>query len=274
MIKSVVNKWKQYKYRFVPWIALNLKDRSVRAVPKGTDDAIISNKAVNNFLKAFFINLHDKEKSHVKDEHTVFRDGHTVFKENLDIMMKELGFVTERGCSLLEGGGQGVFVTRGTVPAGTIVSMYPGAVYEQYEPIFFQSLGNPFIFRCIDGVLIDGNDKNLSKFIYKSCHGRDRMGPILSCDSTWLTEYPHNPLAVGQYVNNQSTKFPANVAYQEFDIPSDFPFRLRKYIPNVHFSASIDSTTLNRLMRVVVLVSTRDIQCGEELFSTYFTVVQ
>ncbi|XP_046561407.1 SET domain-containing protein 9-like [Haliotis rubra] len=267
MIKSVLNKWKQYKYRFVPWIAFNLKDRSVREVPKGADDAIISNKAVANFLQCFFKSLHEKETSPIKDRHTIF-------KENLDIMMKQLGFVTERQCSLLENGGRGVFVTRGTVPAKTIVSMYPGAVYEQYEPIFFQSLGNSFIFRCIDGVLIDGNDKNLSKLIYKSCQGRDRMGPFLSCDSSWLTESPHNPLAVGQYVNNQSAKYPANVAYQEFDIPSDFPFQLLKYIPNVHYGASTDSITHDRLMRVVVLVSTRDIQCGEELFSTYFTVVQ
>ena len=42
-----------------------------------------------------------------------------------------------------------------------------GTVYQKYEPIFFQSIGNPFIFRCLDGVLIDGNDKGISKVVYK-----------------------------------------------------------------------------------------------------------
>ena len=43
----------------------------------------------------------------------------------------------------------------------------PGTIYWPYEPILFQSIGNPFIFRCIDGILIDGNDKGLSKIIYR-----------------------------------------------------------------------------------------------------------
>ena len=42
-----------------------------------------------------------------------------------------------------------------------------GTVYQKYEPIFFQSIGNPFIFRCLDGVLIDGNDKGISKVVYR-----------------------------------------------------------------------------------------------------------
>lgn len=42
-----------------------------------------------------------------------------------------------------------------------------GTVYQKCEPIFFQSIGNPFIFRCLDGVLIDGNDKGISKVVYR-----------------------------------------------------------------------------------------------------------
>lgn len=42
-----------------------------------------------------------------------------------------------------------------------------GTVYQKYEPIFFQSIGNPFIFRCLDGVLIDGNDKGISKVVFR-----------------------------------------------------------------------------------------------------------
>lgn len=42
-----------------------------------------------------------------------------------------------------------------------------GTVYQKYEPVFFQSIGNPFIFRCLDGILIDGNDKGISKVVYR-----------------------------------------------------------------------------------------------------------
>lgn len=47
------------------------------------------------------------------------------------------------------------------------ICLATGTVYRKHEPIFFQSLGNPFIFRCIDGVLIDGNDKGLSRSVYR-----------------------------------------------------------------------------------------------------------
>lgn len=42
-----------------------------------------------------------------------------------------------------------------------------GTVYMPQEPMFFQSLQNPFVFRCVDGVMIDGNHRGLSKWIYK-----------------------------------------------------------------------------------------------------------
>ncbi|KAK3089428.1 hypothetical protein FSP39_003527 [Pinctada imbricata] len=190
-------------------------------------------------------------------------------------MKQSLGFAVDRHQSTLPTGGTGVFVTEGEVPSGSLVSLYPGTIYDPHNPILIQSLGNPFIFRCIDGTLIDGNDKGLSNYIYRSCSGRDRHGPYETSDCTWLTQYPINPLAVGQYVNNQSKKFPANVAYQELDLPSDFPFHLLKYIPNVHYTpvSQLVDPTVTRLRRVVILVSLRNIHLGEELFSSYFTVV-
>ena len=42
-----------------------------------------------------------------------------------------------------------------------------GTVYQPYDPILFQSIRNPFVFRCIDCVLIDGNDKGISKMVYR-----------------------------------------------------------------------------------------------------------
>ena len=42
-----------------------------------------------------------------------------------------------------------------------------GAVYMPHEPLLLQSLRNPFVFRCVDGVMIDGNHRGLSRWIYK-----------------------------------------------------------------------------------------------------------
>lgn len=48
-----------------------------------------------------------------------------------------------------------------------IVSISTGTIYQADEPILFQSIRNPFVFRCIDGILIDGNDKGLSKLVFQ-----------------------------------------------------------------------------------------------------------
>ncbi|XP_060085657.1 SET domain-containing protein 9-like isoform X2 [Ylistrum balloti] len=252
----------------------------MRSVAPNENDQILPDVEVEKFLVNFFENIENERSSSVKTSelwksHQLTKEEQYIHhKNNLRVMENCVGFVIERKPSIIPGGGTGVLVTKGQVPEGTVVSMYPGTLYRAGEPILLQSLANPFIFRCIDRVLIDGNDKNISKYIYKSCGQRDRHGPYLTCDLTWVTQNPVNPLAVGQYVNNQSKQFPANVAYQEFDIPMEFPFHLRKYIPNINYTSSIqDSLGHHRLTRVVVLVSLRKIEQGEELFSSYFTVV-
>ncbi|CAH2296306.1 SET domain-containing 9 [Pelobates cultripes] len=186
-----------------------------------------------------------------------------------DIVYNSLGFCIVRGPSTLRSAGAGVFVCKGRVQKGAVVSMYPGTVYQNYEPIFFQSIGNQFIFRCLDGTFIDGNDKGISKTVYRSCSRRDQLGPLKFCDVTWLTQCPYNPLAVGQYVNNCSNEYAANVCYQEFNVPASFPVELRQYLPNINYSHDIEGP-----LRCVVLIALKDIGCGEELFSNYFTFVR
>ncbi|XP_052015595.1 SET domain-containing protein 9 [Apodemus sylvaticus] len=77
-----------------------------------------------------------------------------------------------------------------------------GTAYHKYDPIFFHSIGNSSCFRCLDRILIDGNDKGISKMCYSSCNGRDQSGPLRMDDSTWLMSEMHNPLVIGQYVDN------------------------------------------------------------------------
>ncbi|XP_076462208.1 SET domain-containing protein 9-like [Babylonia areolata] len=274
-MERLLKKWKQYRYRFVPWIALNLKDRSVRSVPKGATDKLASDAYILDTLTGLLSAFH--KCCNGAGQTAVSRHGHgspRLADHNLGVMREVMGFTVQRRVSSIAGGGRGVAVTDGRIPKGVMTSLYPGLIYENYEPILFQSLGNPFIFRCIDSLLVDGNDKCISKFLYRSCYGRDRVGPYPLCDESWLTDQPLNPLAVGQYVNNHNKENPANVAYQEFDVPADFPLHLRQYLPNTFYSSSLDRLSPHeRLTRLVVLVSTRDIECGEELFSSYFTVV-
>ena len=104
------------------------------------------------------------------------------------------------------------------------------------------------------------------------------IGHYRPCDTSWLSGIQRNPLAIGQYINNQTHTSRANVAYQEVDVPISFPLRLRKYLPNIHFrNKFLEEENYNEeirtFLRVVVLMSLRKIEEGEELLSAYFTEV-
>lgn len=269
-LNRFIGKWKSYRHRFVPWVVLNLSknDKTLRKVSGRSHDKLVTDEEVSSCLLRLFWLIHkgnDTQKlygpvSRAHEESAVCAH---------EAMLRSMGFCIERKPSTLPFAGTGVFVSKGTVPKGATVAMYPGTVYQAYEPILLQSISNPFVFRCIDGVLVDGNDKGISKMVFKSCSGRDRLGPLLTSDTTWLTKNPVNPLAVGQYVNNCSNDQTANVCYQEYDVPSTFPYELRQYLPNVNYSQD----SHQRPLRCVVLVSLREISAGEELFSNYYTII-
>ncbi|XP_070830779.1 SET domain-containing protein 9 [Chaetodon trifascialis] len=280
-LRRFQNKWRSYRHRFVPWVVLNLSknEKTLRQVTQRSKDKLLLDEEVSQRLLRFFRVL---LRSHWTN-HGELRAAQTHFLRRVtseehqceenpvcgdDAMLQSLGFCIDRKPSTLPHAGTGVFVTKGLVPKGAVVAMYPGTVYQAYEPILLQSIRNPFVFRCIDGVLIDGNDKGISKMVFRSCSGRDRLGPFMMSETSWLTESPQNPLAVGQYVNNCSNEWPANVCYQEYDVPDNFPIELRQYLPNVNYSQDTP-----RPLRCVILVSLRDITAGEELFSNYYTIV-
>ncbi|XP_036264786.1 SET domain-containing protein 9 isoform X1 [Pipistrellus kuhlii] len=286
LLRGLRQWWRSYRYRFVPWIALNINHnpRTRRDVPGKREDKVLADAEVLAALLRVFRALlaHDLPRQRevlaalpepVRSAYRHLlpdrgpRRPHARSPE--DVLLQTLGFSVARAASSLVSAGRGVFVTRGLAPRGAVVSMYPGTVYQKYEPIFFQSIGNPFIFRCLDGVLIDGNDKGISKVVYRSCSGRDRLGPLKMSDSTWLTSEIQNPLAVGQYVNNCSNDRPANVCYQEFDVPPSFPVELKQYLPNTTYSCA-----QQRPLRCVVLIALRDVGQGEELLSNYYTIVR
>ncbi|KAF7701023.1 SET domain-containing protein 9 [Silurus meridionalis] len=282
LLRVLGESWKSYRHRFVPWIALNLgkNERTLRQVKHLDEDKRLDDDRVISFLLNLFTELLRNDASNQTEQLRLLRSSsrdyyitHNAAVRSpevspCEIMLHTLGFCVEKMASSLPAAGIGVFVSRGQVPKGVPVAMYPGTIYQADEPILFQSIRNPFIFRCIDGVLIDGNDRGLSRLVFRSCSGRDQLGPFHLCDHSWLTPRPENPLAVGQYVNNCSKEKAANVCYQEFDVPEDFPIELHQYLPNVNYRPN-----MQRRLRCIVLVSLRDINKGEELFSNYYTIV-
>ncbi|MED6265205.1 hypothetical protein CHARACLAT_023030 [Characodon lateralis] len=265
-------KWRSYRHRFVPWVVLNLSknEKTLRQVTDRSEDKVIPDEQVSQSLLRLFRAFLRSSGGLIPGVQTSFLPRIPLHQDqNENVLFQALGFCIERRPSSLPFAGTGVFVSRGFVPKGATVAMYPGTVYQPYEPILLQSIRNPFVFRCIDGVLVDGNDKSISRMVFRSCSGRDRIGPYMTSDTSWLTDSPQNPLAVGQYVNNCSNERPANVCYQEYDVPDSFPIELRQYLPNVNYSHCTQ-----RRLRCVVLVSLRDIRAGEELFSNYYTIVR
>ena len=65
------------------------------------------------------------------------------------------------------------------VNLGSLVCLYPGTVYQPYQSILLQSVRNQFLFRCADGVLVDGKDTAISSTIYRSGHTRPLRGTKL-----------------------------------------------------------------------------------------------
>ncbi|KAG0001452.1 SET domain-containing protein 9 [Entomortierella chlamydospora] len=144
--------------------------------------------------------------------------------------------------------------------------------------------------------------KKVEKDIEESASKEVRGTAISSTKGTTITKAGDgavgsyiikNPLAVGQIINNGTTQFPPNVRYQELDIRTrDCPLELQEFLPNIWYSddwhahdhdhdevdtvgeetaadwSNRSQSDLDHL-RTVVLVTTREVKEGEELYSTY-----
>ncbi|SAL99285.1 hypothetical protein [Absidia glauca] len=180
-------------------------------------------------------------------------------------LQKKLGFMVHKKLSTIPNAGTGVYLN-GRCGPGQVVCLYPGTVYLPQEPLLLVSLANQYILKCFDGIYVDGKRTGLSGYIYRSVFYRENWpGATQISDLTWMSDVPRNPLAIGQMVNNGTNEYPANVCYQEIDIPKDFTRSLRKWIPNSYYGPTDPFTSTTR---IVALVATRQIE-NEELFSTY-----
>ncbi|XP_002130104.2 SET domain-containing protein 9 [Ciona intestinalis] len=249
-IKQIIQRWNAYKYRFLPWLALNLNRGDIISI---TENKLTTDENILEQLQVLFSALEKNQGAGLNPNHVV---------ENI------CGFQIAQQSSSIKEAGTGVFVSKGTVSKGQVVALYPGTVYLPADSKFFQSLGNQFMFKCSDNLYIDGKDSGISKSVFTSCSNRDRIGFLEACDISWIKGNFACPLNVGQYVNNHNKSNPANVQYQEFDFAQDFPRNLYRFIPNINF----DCTAQLNFVRSVALIATRDIHSGEELLSSYFTI--
>jgi len=215
-------------------------------------DKITSDEKLMEVIEEFLTRFHQKINPSI---------------DGKDIMKSTLGYSITRASSKLPGAGDGVLLCAGHAKRGDIIALYPGTVYRRFEPVFLPSIGNPFVLRCLDGLHIDGNNRMLSKVIFKSCVGRDSEFPLRAADVTWLTKNPLLPWNVGQLVNNGNGVYSPNVAYQEVDL-YNFPHSVSYLLPNIWYSGPQE-----RHIRVVALVALCDIYSGDEILSNYYTLV-
>ena len=139
-------RWDQYKYRFMPWVTLNLKKELGKQKSDRPRVKLKSQEEYVNELKDLLSVLQRPSL------HTSFKGSKSDFEllheENQDILLKSKGFQLNVRKSLIsEVAGRGVFVDQGSVKAGDIVALYPGTVYIPSQPVLFQSLGNPYVLR-------------------------------------------------------------------------------------------------------------------------------
>ena len=253
-------------------------------------------------MQQYFYELIGRRKGAKRRKHF-----HHLHRSNGLVLLRQWGFELSVRPSLLgEEAGLGVFVSRGSVPAGATAALYPGTVYEPGQPVLLQSVANQYILRCSDGIMVDGNNRGVSRMVFSSLHGRERAGNTPLCDPSWIekdedgfyrfgrprTPFKHrcfpeqiscflsrpaNPLSVGQIVNNATDDRTSNVAYGELDVPNDGGEDLgpdfRCHLPNVPYEACPPHLRRGRAVRIVPLVATRDITDGEELYSSYLSLV-
>ena len=135
-----VKKWSSYKFRFLPWVVFNMSDKTARQC--NLSGQRVDQGEIVKHLENIF--QHFTQYLCLKDDLTLYDQLH---HENQDILRDVAGFSLVRGPSTVPGAGMGVFISSGQAVGGSVVCLYPGTVYQPYQPILLQSLGNQFIFR-------------------------------------------------------------------------------------------------------------------------------
>ena len=116
MTRRLSRAWSSYKYRFVPWIALNLNEKT--AVKVEQSDIYSQEELVESLV----ITLSALE------QYTSWREDLTLYDSlhaaNQVSLLNEVGFSVSRRQSSIPGAGTGVFIQRGAVNKGDLNKNY------------------------------------------------------------------------------------------------------------------------------------------------------
>ncbi|GAB9464310.1 hypothetical protein Gpo141_00001745 [Globisporangium polare] len=162
---------------------------------------------------------------------------------------KLLGYSLNVETSSIANAGEGVKLN-GKVPIGSVVALFPGAVYlpEHFKkPQYLQEISdNPFARARFDSVVIDAKRESST---------------------------PRNPLAVAHKINHPPPGSKPNVIPFSFDFPPEEPFTQlehQKLIPNsfVEMPSRWSMFGKRALVHGLAFIATADIE-DEELFLNY-----
>ena len=99
---------------FVCFCLFGFETRTVREVGSTDQDKTVPDTKVIESLLTVLHALHDIEMQSANDRH------------QSGVMYNTLGYEIKRLESSIPGAGKGVFVTKGDIPVGSLVALYPG----------------------------------------------------------------------------------------------------------------------------------------------------
>jgi len=199
------------------------------------------------------------EKSRDNDDDALERMSNLIFgKEVKDYEEKSLlDFTLSVKPSSIPNAGDGLFIKnlgpRQYISAGSVIAIFPGVVHlKEYTR----------------------NQKYVSALFPDPDFQLTLTAGGHVIDSRQLDKIPYNPIALAHKVNHvPEGKTPNAIAisygFSTFRTGEDgFPYRFRKYIPNIYAKQPF-ATDRSQIMRTKVLVTSRPISDGEEIFMDY-----
>ena len=115
-IPWVRESWNIYKYRFVPWIALNINEKTSKVIKK---NELVPEVDLLRSLQSCLQSFH--QYTSLRDDLSLYEDLHV---RNQKVLLQSLGFSIVRSKSFIPGAGKGVFILKGAASRGDTLISY------------------------------------------------------------------------------------------------------------------------------------------------------
>ena len=142
--EKVLRRWSEYKYRFVPWIAINMRKQLVRKRGSESEKFLRSFEEYMASLDSLLRQFHRSDSNPwvlYKDTESRTDLFSLLHAKNKSVLEKEWGFGVSVSPSLLPNAGNGVILSRGRARRGQMMALYPGTLYLPHQPILLQGCG-------------------------------------------------------------------------------------------------------------------------------------